>query len=153
METVRLTEEQSLCIADLPENYRVVGVDRSTPFVRKPTGQLMRIQQNGRLISATVGATRRVADRRAMHGDRPVAGVTQIDTPPQSDHLALRLRRLEGTTQAVLATLRRSLVERVPPTRAGLAHEASIAFDLKSDQQALDMIDDVAQTVGIAGLS
>jgi hypothetical protein len=152
METVRLTEQQSLCIADLPENYRVVGVDRRTPFVRKPTGQLMRIQQNGRLTSATVAATHRVADRRAMQGGRPVAGVTQIDTPPQSDNLTLRLRRLEGTTQAVLATLRRSLVERVPPTRAGLAHEASIAFDLKNDQRALDMIDDVAQTVGIAGL-
>jgi hypothetical protein len=115
METVRLAEQQSLCIADLPENYWVVGVDRRTPFVRKPTGQLMRIQQNGRLTSATVAATHRVADRRAMQGSRPVAGVTQIDTPPQSDNLALRLRRLEGTTQAVLATLRRSLVERVPP--------------------------------------
>jgi hypothetical protein len=152
METVRLTEQQSLCIADLPENYRVVGVDRRTPFVRKPTGQLMRIQQNGRLTSATVAATHEVADRRAMRGGRPVAGVTQIDAPPQSDNLTLRLRRLEGTTQAVLATLRRSLVESVPPTRAGLAHEASIAFDLKNDQRALDMIDDVAQTVGIAGL-
>jgi hypothetical protein len=52
----------------------------------------------------------------------------------------------------VLATLRRSLVEKVLPTREGLAHEAAIAFDLQDDQRALRMIDDVAQTVGISGL-
>ena len=153
METVRLTDEQSLRIADLPESYRVVGVDRSAPFVRKPTGQLMRIQQNGLLTSATVAATRRVADCRAIQGRRPAAGLTQIDVPAQSDELTLRLRRLEGTAQAALATLRRSLIEKVAPTRAGLAHEAAIAFGLKDDLRALDVIDDVAQTVGIAGLT
>jgi hypothetical protein len=66
--------------------------------------------------------------------------------------LNLRLHQLEGSTQAALATLRRSLVERVPPTRNGLAHEAAIAFDLQDDQQALAMIDDIAHTVGISGL-
>jgi hypothetical protein len=34
--------------------------------------------------------------------------------------------------------------------RNELAHEAAIAFDLEDDQQALDMIDDIAQTVGIS---
>jgi hypothetical protein len=63
METMRLTDQQSLRIADLPENYRVVGVDRSAPLVRKPTGQLLRIEQNGRLTAATVAARRRLADR------------------------------------------------------------------------------------------
>ena len=152
METVRLTEQQSLRIATLPENYRVVGVDRSAPFVCNFTGQLMRIQQDGRLTSAPVAATRRVADRGAIRGYRPVADLTQIDTPLESDNLTLRLGRLEGTTQAALATLRRSLIERVPPALAGLAHEAAIAFGLEDDQRALDVIDDVAQTVGIAGL-
>jgi hypothetical protein len=66
---------------------------------------------------------------------------------------SLRLRRLEGTTQAVLATLRRSLVEKVEPTRDGLAHEAAIAFDLNDDQRALAIIDEIAQTVGISALS
>ena len=66
---------------------------------------------------------------------------------------AVRLHRLEGSTQAALATLRRSLIENVPPTRAGLAHEAAIAFDLQDDQQALAMIDEVAQAVGISALS
>jgi hypothetical protein len=63
----------------------------------------------------------------------------QIDTPvgkpaspqPQPVDLVLRLHQLEGSTQAVLATLRRSLIEKVP-------------------QQALAMIDDIAQTVGIS---
>lgn len=71
-------------------------------------------------------------------------------TQQQSVDLDLRLHQLEGSTQAALATLRRSLVEKVPPTRTGLAHEAAIAFDLQDDQQALAMIDDIAQTVGIS---
>ena len=73
-------------------------------------------------------------------------------TQPQSVDLILRLHRLEGSTQAALATLRRSLIEKVPPTRDGLAREAAIAFDLEDDQQALAMIDDIAQTVGISAL-
>jgi hypothetical protein len=85
---------------------------------------------------------------------------TTIDAPapeptfaePQSIDLAFRLQQLEGSTQAALATLRRSLVEKVPPTRDGLAREAAIAFDLGDDEQALAVIDDIAQTVGISGL-
>jgi hypothetical protein len=69
----------------------------------------------------------------------------------QSFDLDLRLQRLEGSTQALLSTLRRSLVEKVPPTRGGLAHEAAIAFDLDDDQQALAVIGEIAQTVGISG--
>jgi hypothetical protein len=77
---------------------------------------------------------------------------TQIDTQPQSIDVILRLHQLEGSAQAALATLRRCLVENVRPTREGFAHEAAIAFDLENDQQALAMIDEVAQTVGISGL-
>ena len=71
----------------------------------------------------------------------------------QSDVDLLRLHRLEGSTQAALATLRRSLIENVPPTRAGLAREAAIAFDLQDDQQALAVMDEIAQTVGISAFS
>jgi hypothetical protein len=164
MKTMELTDQQSIRIAELPEDYQMIGVDGNAPFVRKPTGQIMRIQQNGRLTSATIAARHRLADRRADRTAR-LAGVmesqTQIDTQagkpprtrPESTDLILRLRRLEGTTQAVLATLRRSLIERVLPTRDGLAHEAAIAFDLNDDQRALDLIDDVAQTVGISGIN
>jgi hypothetical protein len=73
----------------------------------------------------------------------------QIDTQPHVA-LSLRLQQLEGSTQAALATLRRCLLANVPPTRNELAHEAAIAFELEDDRQALDMIDDIAQTVGIS---
>jgi hypothetical protein len=75
METLRLTDQQSLRIAELPDNYRVVGVDRSAPFVRKPRGRLMRIQQNGRLTAATVEAKGRLAARRAAQEKRLDSGV------------------------------------------------------------------------------
>jgi hypothetical protein len=65
VQTMTLTDQQSLRIAELPEDYRVVGVEGSTPLVRKPTGQVLRIQQNGRLIAATIAAKRRLAERRA----------------------------------------------------------------------------------------
>ena len=77
---------------------------------------------------------------------------TQSYTQPQTVDLSLRLHHLEGSAQAALATLRRSLIEKVPPTRDGLAHEAAIAFDLEDDQQALAVIDGIAQTVGISAL-
>jgi hypothetical protein len=152
MQTMTLTEQQRLRMAELPADYRMIGVDRSAPFVRKPTGQIMRIHQNGTLTSATVAAKHRLADRRGenrhhLAGEnrhRLAGGLTQ------SSDSTLRLERLEATTQAVLATLRRCLIERVPPTLDGLAHEAAIAFDLPDNQQALDMIDEIAQTVGIS---
>lgn len=86
---------------------------------------------------------------------------TQIDTPAdkpmrrqqQSSDVIYRLHQLEGSTQAALATLRRSLIENVTPTRDGLAHEAAIAFELGDDQQALALIDDIAQTVGVSALA
>ncbi len=72
MKTMKLTDEQSLSIAALPESYRVVGVDGRAPFVRKPTGQLMRMRHDGRLTVATNAAERRLADggqhRPASHG-------------------------------------------------------------------------------------
>jgi hypothetical protein len=164
MQTMELTDQQSLRIAELPEDYNMIGVVRSTPFVRKPTGQIMRIQQSGRLTAATIAAKRSLADHHTRSGaaprrwpaqtnaDRNASRQVPTRTQAQSVDSILRLRRLEGTTQAVLATLRRSLVEKVLPTREGLAHEAAIAFDLPDDQRALHMIDDVAQTVGISGL-
>jgi len=61
METVELSQHQSARMAGLPEDYRVVGVEHRTPLVRKPTGQIIRIQQNGRLTAATITARRRLA--------------------------------------------------------------------------------------------
>jgi len=61
VETVELSQQQSARIAELPEDYRVVGVDHSATVVRKPTGQILCIQQNGRLTAATIAARRRLA--------------------------------------------------------------------------------------------
>jgi hypothetical protein len=59
METLELSRQQSARIAEPPEDYRVVGVDHSVGLVRKPAGQIMSVQQNGRLIVATITAKRR----------------------------------------------------------------------------------------------
>ena len=61
MATVELSKQQSARMAALPEDYRVVGIDHSAPVVRKPSGQIVRIQQNGRLIAVTIAARRRLA--------------------------------------------------------------------------------------------
>ena len=61
METVELSRQQSARMADLPEDYRVVGAERRTPLVRKPSGQIIRIKQNGRMTAATTVARRRLA--------------------------------------------------------------------------------------------
>ena len=60
MEAIELSQQQCARVAELPEDYRVVGVDGSAPPVRKPAGQIMPIQQNGRLIAATIAARRRL---------------------------------------------------------------------------------------------
>jgi hypothetical protein len=74
MEALELSKQQSARMAELPEDYRVVGVDQNAPLVRKPTGQIVRIQQNGRLIAATIAARRRVAAAsRASHKKGDVA--------------------------------------------------------------------------------
>ncbi len=61
METVELSEQQSARMAELPEDYRVVGVERRAPLVRKPSGEIIRIHHNGRLTAATIAARRRLA--------------------------------------------------------------------------------------------
>src|SRR5690349_13261417 len=65
MGTLTLTDQQGLCIAELPEEDRVIGIDGSAPYVRKPTGQILRILLNGNLIAATSGAKDRLADKGA----------------------------------------------------------------------------------------
>jgi hypothetical protein len=74
----------------------------------------------------------------------------EAEQPTDVQSMNIRMRRLEGSTQAALATLRRSLLEKAPPTREALAREAAIAFELDDEQLALAMIDEIAQTVGIS---
>jgi hypothetical protein len=53
METVELSQ-QCARMAELPEGYWVVGVERRAPLVRAPGEQIIRIQQDGRLTAATL---------------------------------------------------------------------------------------------------
>jgi hypothetical protein len=45
-------------------NAQVVGMDRECPLVRQPNGRLVRIQPNGRLVSATIMASRGLSARQ-----------------------------------------------------------------------------------------
>jgi hypothetical protein len=67
METLRSASSRT-SIAELPEDYRVVGVHGRAPLVRKLTGQVLCIEQDGRLIAATLAAKRRLADRHLAGG-------------------------------------------------------------------------------------
>jgi hypothetical protein len=80
METLTLSDQQGLCIAELPPDYRVIGIDRSAPFVRKPTGQILRILLNGNLTAATSGAKDRLAGKGAEKS-RHVASGVQASAP------------------------------------------------------------------------
>jgi len=53
METVELSGQRSAWMAELPEDDRVVAVERRTPLVSKPSGQIICIQQSGRMAAAT----------------------------------------------------------------------------------------------------
>jgi hypothetical protein len=69
MEMMTLTDQQRLRLEELPDDYRVVGIDRRAPLVRKPNGQVVRIQQNGRLIAATIEAKLKL-DGRISRADQ-----------------------------------------------------------------------------------
>jgi hypothetical protein len=47
---------------------RVVGVDRECPLVRQSNGRLVRIQPNGRLVAATMMASRNLTVRQRRAG-------------------------------------------------------------------------------------
>jgi hypothetical protein len=76
MQTMRLTHKQSLRIADLPERYRVVGLDDSAPFVRCPSGEIMRILRDGSLTAATREARHRLRDADGDPAGYVAEGVT-----------------------------------------------------------------------------
>jgi hypothetical protein len=71
MDAIELSQRQSNRVAELPEDYRVVGVDRRAPLVRKPTGQILRMQQNGRLIAATTPSQAQARRPPSRSGEAP----------------------------------------------------------------------------------
>jgi hypothetical protein len=125
LETVELSTKQRLRIAELPEGYRVIGVDGSAPLVRKPTGQVLRVQHNGRLTAATI---------RARAGSPPAAPIE----PP----------RARNSSPPRVRPYLRQLAEQVSASRTDARASVLARFDLEDDQQALAVIDDIAQTVG-----
>jgi hypothetical protein len=77
---VQLTEQQSLRIAELPNGYRLVGLDGAIPMVREPTGQLVRIEQNGELTTPSAEAKRKVVSE-GSDGEALPSGRVPAVTP------------------------------------------------------------------------
>lgn len=75
---MQLTEQQSLRIAELPHGYRVVGLDGAIPMVREPTGQLVRIEQNGELTTPSAQAKRRLVGGDSDEEALPCGGVPAV---------------------------------------------------------------------------
>ena len=117
LETVELSTKQRLRIAELPAGYRVIGVDGSAPLVRKPTGQVLRIQHNGRLTAATT---------RAKSGLAPAAPIepprARNSSPPR---VRPYLRQLAEQVSASRTNARASVLAR---------WVASLAFSFSIDQ-------------------
>jgi hypothetical protein len=59
-----MTASQYARLDRMSANARVVGVDRECPLVRQPNGRLVRIQPNGRLVAATIMASRNLRVRQ-----------------------------------------------------------------------------------------
>ncbi len=74
-----------------------------------------------------------------------------VETAARAGDLPGYLAKLEASTGAALALLRRCIVEEQAPTRAALAAEAEFAFGLPSEA-ALTEIDQVAEMMGISSL-
>ena len=49
-----LTQRQLACLEKLPEEYRVVVASNGSPLVRRPDGQLLRVQPNGQLAATAL---------------------------------------------------------------------------------------------------
>jgi hypothetical protein len=81
----RLTAQKSTQVAELPDEYRVVGLDHGAPLIRKPNGQVLRTQQNGRPVGGVTEARCRPAARHRDERDRLAArwGATPYTQPCQ----------------------------------------------------------------------
>jgi len=77
MKAAELSQQQGLRLAQLAEDYRVVGGDGLAPPVREPTGQVPRVQPNGRPTAATMTAKRGPADPGADQPARLAGGLRE----------------------------------------------------------------------------
>jgi hypothetical protein len=58
---------EKLRIAELPEGYRVVGIDEGVFIIRNPSGRDIRIEQDGHLTGVTT--RRSLAARHVKHAE------------------------------------------------------------------------------------
>ena len=49
----QLTRRQIRCMEKLPNGHKVMNTRHGAPTVRRPDGQLFRVQANGRLVAST----------------------------------------------------------------------------------------------------
>jgi hypothetical protein len=121
----------------------------------------MQGNRNGRDVNATVDTQhprpiRRRTSARATAFDeierqaQPVPLMSKDGELPLDDVLE-HIARLEASTGAALALLRRCIVEDKSPTREALAAEAGFVFEMPCEA-ALAEMDDVAQMMGISSL-
>ena len=54
-----LPDRQKLRITELPEGYRLVGIESDSFVVRHPSGQRLLMQQDGHLVGVTTRSTLR----------------------------------------------------------------------------------------------
>jgi hypothetical protein len=98
-----------------------------------------------------------VEDVNASFGDMDATYAPIELRPAAEEHeepvfdVGQHIARLEASTGAALALLRRCIVEDKSPTREALAAEAEFAFGMPSDA-ALAEIDQIAEMVGISSL-
>lgn len=88
-----------------------------------------------------------VGDTDATHAPIELRPASEEPVFDVGRHIA----RLEASTGAALALLRRCIVEDTSPTREALAAEAEFAFGMPSEA-ALAEIDQIAEMVGISSL-
>ncbi len=62
----RLTPRQSRRLENLPDGHEIVSVRDGVPFVRRPNGQMSRMQPSGRLV--VTGVVERVQSYLQVHG-------------------------------------------------------------------------------------
>lgn len=49
----KLTQRQIRCMEQLPEGHKVVNTSHGEPTLRRPNGQLLRLQRNGHVAAIT----------------------------------------------------------------------------------------------------
>jgi hypothetical protein len=100
-------------------------------------------------------AIRQLANASAMSLEQTEARIELQQVMEEHEEPAFdvlgHIARLEASTEAALALLRRCMVEDKSPTREALAAEAGFAFGMPGEA-ALAEMDEVAQMVGISSL-